>query len=177
MTSRTALAACLVALCSASCERERRPFEGPAAAAGRAQKTPITSLYAGAPPPAPGPASPYQHNAYAIGEGKRLYSVFNCAGCHAHGGGGMGPALMDDQWIYGSRPENVFNTIVEGRPNGMPSWRNKITDDQVWYLVAYVQSMNGLEPIDALPGRDDHLTAVTPENARPAVTPVQTGTP
>jgi len=91
--------------------------------------------------------------------------------------GGMGPPLMDDQWIYGSRPENIFNTIVEGRPNGMPSWRNKITDEQVWQLVAYVQSMNGLAPIDALPGRDDHLRSGTPENARPASTPVQTGKP
>ncbi len=137
----------------------------------------MTGLYAGAPPPPPAPASPFQHNAYAIGEGKRLYSAYNCVGCHSHGGGGMGPALMDDQWIYGSRPDNIFNTIVEGRPNGMPSWRNKITDEQVWQLVAYVQSMNGLAPIDALPGRDDHLKSATPENARPAATPVQTGKP
>jgi cytochrome c oxidase cbb3-type subunit III len=163
--------------CSAACERERRPFDSPAAAAERTQKASMTSLHAGAPPPPPAPFSPFQQNAYGIGEGKRLYSAFNCVGCHSHGGGGMGPALMDDQWIYGSRPENIFNTIVEGRPNGMPAWRNKITDEQVWQLVAYVQSMNGQVPIDALPGRDDHLSATTPENARPAATPVETGKP
>jgi cytochrome c oxidase cbb3-type subunit 3 len=82
---------------------------------------------------------------------------------------------MDDEWIYGSGPTNIFNSIVEGRPNGMPSWRNKIPDEQVWQLVAYVQSMGGQAPIDVLPGRDDHMKSGTPENGRPAATPVQTG--
>ena len=174
VVAASAAGACLL---FAACERERRPFQEPAAASARAKNSPITDLYAGAPPPPAPPYSPYQHNAYSISEGKRLYAAFNCVGCHAHGGGGMGPALIDDQWIYGSRPENIFNTIVEGRPNGMPAWRNKIPDQQVWQLVAYVQSMSGQVPIDALPGRDDHLSGGPPENAREAATPVQTGTP
>jgi len=45
---------------------------------------------------------------------------------------------MDDEWIYGFEPVNIFATIVEGRPNGMPSFRNRIPDYQVWQLVAYV---------------------------------------
>jgi len=175
------LAATVAAACAcltlAACERERRPFQEPAAASARAKNSPITDLHAGAPPPPAPPYSPYQHNAYSIGEGKRLYGAFNCVGCHAHGGGGMGPALMDDEWIYGSRPENIFNTIVEGRPNGMPAWRDKIPDQQVWQLVAYIQAMGGQVPIDALPGRDDHLSGGPPENARPAASRVQTGTP
>src|SRR6266545_1116448 len=36
----------------------------------------------------------YEGNAYAISEGQRLYHAFNCVGCHSHGGGGIGPALM-----------------------------------------------------------------------------------
>jgi cytochrome c oxidase cbb3-type subunit 3 len=84
---------------------------------------------------------------------------------------------MDDEWIYGSRAANIFETIVEGRPNGMPAFRGKIPDAQVWQLVAYVQAMSGNAPIDALPGRSDHLSLGTPENLRPAETPVQTGTP
>ena len=39
-----------------------------------------------------------------IAEGQRLYNAFNCVGCHAHGGGAIGPALMDDLWIHGSDP-------------------------------------------------------------------------
>ena len=72
--------------------------------------------------PPPPTVSPFQDNAYGISEGKRLFESFNCVGCHSHGGGGMGPALMDDRWIYGSRPENIYATILEGRPNGMPSF-------------------------------------------------------
>ncbi len=89
----------------------------------------------------------------------------------------MGPALMDDQWIYGSQPSNIFSSIVDGRPNGMPSWRNKIVDAQVWQLVAYVQSMSGRAPMTAMPGRSDHMRAGEAENNRAAQTPVQTGRP
>lgn len=160
-----------------ACQREVRPFvnELPVANA-RTLKPVLSQNYAGPPPPA-ADYSPFQNNAYGTAEGKRLFALYNCSGCHSHGGGGMGPALMDDKWIYGSRPANIFESIVEGRPNGMPSFRNKIPDAQVWQLVAYVQSMSGLETIDVLPGRSDHMRYSTPENARRAETPVQTGTP
>ena len=88
----------------------------------------------------PSDASKYEGSAYAVGEGKRLYSAYNCVGCHAHGGGAIGPALMDAEWIYGSRPEQIYSDIVQGRPNGMPSFAGKIPDYQVWELVAYVRS-------------------------------------
>jgi cytochrome c oxidase cbb3-type subunit 3 len=81
---------------------------------------------------------------------------------------------MDDKWIYGNQAANIFQTILE---NGMPSFRGKITDAQVWQLVAFVQSLNGQAPIAALPGRSDHLSSGQPENLRPAEQPVQTGHP
>ncbi len=137
----------------------------------------LSQIYPGGTPPAMNLTSPFQDNAYGISEGKRLFGQYNCSGCHANGGGGMGPALMDDKWIYGSNPENIFASIVEGRPNGMPSWKGKIPDEQVWQLVAYVQSMNGQSSIDSLPSRSDHMHATTPENLRPALKPVQTGAP
>ena len=161
----------------AGCEREMRPFQDLSAASARTQKPLLDPITPGSPlPPAP-EKSPFQGNAWGVAEGKRLFDFYNCSGCHSHGGGGMGPALMDDKWIYGSRPANIFETIVEGRPNGMPAWRNKIPDSQVWQLVAYIQSMNGQESIDVLPGRSDHMRYSTPENARRAETPVQTGKP
>jgi cytochrome c oxidase cbb3-type subunit 3 len=167
----------LMAAAFVACQRETRPFQSELPVASARTTTPVLSQnFAGPPPPAPD-YSPFQNNAWGTAEGKRLFDAYNCSGCHAHGGGGMGPPLMDDKWIYGSRPANIFETIVEGRPNGMPSFRNKIPDAQVWELVAYVQSMSGLERIDVLPGRSDHMRATTPENARRAETPVQTGTP
>jgi cytochrome c oxidase cbb3-type subunit III len=175
---QAAIPCCVLAfaLCVA-CERETRQFREPPLAATRPQQPVNNPLSAGPQRPSPPPTSPYQENAWGIAEGKRLFENFNCVGCHAHGGGGMGPALMDDEWIYGAHPANIFETIVQGRPNGMPSFRDRLPDQLVWQIVAYVQSMSGQAPIDALPGRSDHLRYSTPENARPAETPVQTGRP
>lgn len=77
----------------------------------------------------------------AIEDGKRLFNQYNCSGCHAAGGGAIGPALIDDQWIYGSSAANIFWTIVEGRPAGMPAFAGKISDDQIWRIAAFVRSL------------------------------------
>ena len=87
-------------------------------------------------------AARYYDNADAVNTGKRLFSQYNCSGCHSNGGGGMGPALMDDEWIYGDRLEQIHDTLVEGRPNGMPAWGGKIPDEQLWQIAAYVRSMS-----------------------------------
>jgi cytochrome c oxidase cbb3-type subunit III len=119
----------------------------------------------------------YSENAYAVNDGKRLYSAYNCVGCHAHGGGGMGPPLMDDRWIYGSEPQNIYATIVQGRPNGMPSFRGKVPDPQVWQLVAYVRALGGLARKDVAPGRNDDMTPHPSEQSLPPQTPVPSSVP
>jgi cytochrome c oxidase cbb3-type subunit III len=87
-------------------------------------------------------AARYYNNADAVITGKRLFAQYNCSGCHSNGGGGMGPDLMDDVWIYGSRLEQIHQTLVQGRPNGMPAWGGKIPDEQLWQIAAYVRSMS-----------------------------------
>jgi cytochrome c oxidase cbb3-type subunit 3 len=84
----------------------------------------------------------YYDNADAVATGKRLFGQYNCSGCHSNGGGGMAPSLMDDEWIYGGRLEQIHQTLVEGRPNGMPTWAGKISDSQLWQISAYVRSMS-----------------------------------
>jgi cytochrome c oxidase cbb3-type subunit 3 len=123
------------------------------------------------PSPAPG-RGPYEENAYGVSQGKTLYNGFNCSGCHSQGGGGMGPPLMDDKWLYGSEPENIFETIVQGRPNGMPAFGNKIVSDQVWQIVAYVRSMSGLLRKDVAPGRSDDMQVRSQEQATQKAVPV-----
>ena len=136
------------------------------------------SRLAPAPPAAGlGKAKEFEDNAYHIGQGKRLYAWFNCNGCHANGGGDSGPPLMDDRWIYGSSIENIVQTIREGRPNGMPSFRGKVPDDQIWELAAYVRSMSGLEPKAAAPGRNDDMHPHPAENRMPPPSPVPGGSP
>ncbi|HYG97530.1 MAG TPA: c-type cytochrome [Terriglobales bacterium] len=155
------------------CEREVRNFRATAAVSHPADtNVQQSSNQPGVPQPPPTadgksvvPAmyGTYSENAYAVGEGKRLYLAFNCYGCHANGGGGIGPPLLDGYWKYGGHPPDIYRSIVEGRPNGMPSFRGKIPEYQVWWLVAYVRSMSGNVPKDAAPSRSDHMSANKPE--------------
>jgi cytochrome c oxidase cbb3-type subunit 3 len=112
-------------------------------------------------------ASLYDNNANAIAQGQQLYLQMNCVGCHSHGGGGMGPPLMDDEWRYGGRIDQIATTIAEGRPNGMPAWRGKLTQDQIWDLAAYVRSLSGLPSKDAVSSRSESMSAGTPQTLTP----------
>lgn len=176
--TRTRLAAVLL-LALPGCRREEREFRPAPSSAETLRWTRMSDLQPGpeadagrslsksnATVPSDPVKNPYQESAFAVSEGKRLYSAFNCVGCHARGGGGMGPPLMDDSWLYGSDPEQVFSTIVEGRPNGMPRFGARIPEYQIWWLVAYVRSMSGLGSSSAAPGRSDEMSAGRPENSR-----------
>jgi len=111
---------------------------------------------AGAPPPVPsavgpvpGPGgvrnvatNPYSGNAIAVSEGRRLFTQMNCSGCHGgRGGGGMGPTLRDVDWRYGSRDDQIFDSIAQGRAKGMPAWGTRLPSDQIWKIVAYIKTM------------------------------------
>jgi cytochrome c oxidase cbb3-type subunit III len=149
-----------------ACEREEREFRSVAPTSAAADPVRMSALVPGPPTYEMDLKGPYDNNAYAISEGKQLYGYMNCVGCHAWGGGGIGPALMDDEWIYGSEPENIFATIVQGRPNGMPSFRGRLPNDRIWMLVAYVRSMSGLTGKNARPGRNDDMAVSVPERMR-----------
>jgi cytochrome c oxidase cbb3-type subunit III len=164
-----ALAAALLA----GCDRERRvldppPSTRPGPAVGAAQGD-LAPGAAGAGLKEVTHARDYDgENAWQIAQGKRLFRWFNCSGCHSSGGGGMGPPLMDDKWLYGHDPDAIYQTIMEGRPNGMPSFKGRVLDQQAWQLVAYVRSMNGLASKAARSGRGDELGgAIKPESERP----------
>ena len=161
-------------LTAAACERERRDFKLPNGDQLTAS-TRLTELQPGAPSLPAMTRSPFNGNAYGLSEGKRLYAAYNCVGCHAQGGGAIGPALMDHRWIYGSRPEQIYSTIVQGRPNGMPAFGGRIPEQQVWQLVAYVESMSGNAPKDAAPARNDDMQTGKPEMRREPRPPIQTG--
>ena len=167
--------ACGALALAAACERETRRYEEIPAASARHNDVRLTPLQPGEPQPETPTLSPYQENAYGIAEGKRLFAFYNCNGCHAMGGGGIGPALIDDKWIYGASPYQIHSTIVQGRPNGMPAFGGRVPDQQVWQLVAYVQSLSGNVPKDAAPGRNDDMSATKPELRKEREQPKQTG--
>src|SRR4051812_39181840 len=88
-----------------ACEREERGFRVKTPDSNRIQAKQLTEFTAGQALAISSVNNEYEKNALALSEGKRLFEQMNCVGCHAHGGGSIGPALMDDKWIYGSRPE------------------------------------------------------------------------
>jgi cytochrome c oxidase cbb3-type subunit 3 len=163
----------LATLALAACERESRSFATPMpnatpdASAERLTPNQPGLARTDKVAQAAGPGSPYEENAYGVQQGKRLYRWYNCGGCHANGGGGIGPALMDAEWRYGGEPAQIYQSIVQGRPNGMPSFGGHIPDDQVWQIVAYVRSMSGQLRKDVATSRSDTMYPGEAENARP----------
>ena len=88
--------------------------------------------------------NPYEGNPQAVAQGKRLYLQMNCAGCHAYdGAGNMGPDLTDTYWRYGGLPIQIYKTIQDGRPQGMPAWGVALSPDDIWKLVAFIESLGG----------------------------------
>ena len=142
MSSRFRLSV-LALLALAGCDRETRDFHGLALRSSNRSEA-------------------YGGNAFQLAQGQRLYAWMNCGGCHSHGGGGMGPPLRDDEWRYGGKMPQLVSTILNGRPNGMPSFRERITEDQAWQLATYVRSMSARTRQDMLGGRADEMANVEP---------------
>lgn len=108
------------------------------------QHVPVSGLHMG--PPAQ-LRNPYAGNRQAWMEGRKLFQSMNCAGCHAPGGGGgMGPALSDKDWIYGDSPGEIYLTILHGRPNGMPQWGTVLPPKAIWALVTYIKTLSQPNP-------------------------------
>jgi cytochrome c oxidase cbb3-type subunit 3 len=155
--SRAADALIAIALAAglAACDRETRDSRG----------TPLPETGPSADRLDPRPAA-YEGNAYQIAQGQRYYAWMNCAGCHFHGGGGIGPPLMDSTWRYGGSMPQIVESILEGRPNGMPSFKNRITQAQAWQLAAFVRSLSAQPRKDALPSRGDEMSNTEPLTIR-----------
>lgn len=107
---------------------------------------PATSLFPGGARVDPAIDNPYAGDAAAIAAGERHFAAFNCGGCHAPlGGGGMGPPLSDDEWIYGAEPAQIYLTIMHGRPEGMPAFGSMLPRQTIWELVAYIETLDEIE--------------------------------
>ena len=86
--------------------------------------------------------NPFEGDKRALGIGAQLFVAYNCVDCHgADGAGAMGPGFQDGRWHFGGSAAAVFESIYQGRPEGMPSWGGRITDDQIWMLATYVRSL------------------------------------
>lgn len=152
------------------CDREKRDLrlDPPALEAFDAVAT-LPNGIGGAPPDIDAAmGKPYENNAYQLSQGKRLYEWFNCTGCHANGGGAAGPAFLDGWWRYGPDMVSIFVSIQDGRPHGMPAFRDKLTTDQIWQLAGYVQTIGMYSAKTASSSRNDEMQSRPGESRGPA---------
>jgi len=86
----------------------------------------------------------------AMKTGQRLF-INNCSTCHgSDAGGAVGfPSLKDRDWLYGSDPEIIKTSILEGRNGNMPPMAAALGGEQgVDEVANYVMSLSGA-PADA----------------------------
>jgi cytochrome c len=159
------------AMAAAACKGERA---GGTQEAGGATETRVTAkdrIPAGGvlpPPNALSAARPANLNPDA---GAALFGSMNCDGCHGGGAvGWVGPSLVDGRWRYGGSDEEIFTSIVYGRPKGMPAYGGVIGTDGAWMLVAYIksQAIPSVVPTTSwLAGGNATATPVAPAVAGP----------
>ena len=79
-----------------------------------------------------------------IKKGEEVF-VNNCVACHLEGGkGDIGPNLTDEYWLWAKgSPETIFPVVFNGvLENGMPNWSETLSVDEIYQVVAYVQTFH-----------------------------------
>jgi cytochrome c oxidase cbb3-type subunit 3 len=83
----------------------------------------------------------------AVALGRSIFAN-TCATCHGSSGqGAIGyPNLTDDIWHWGGSPEQILQTVLDGREGIMPEWGTVLTGmggpEAVDYTVAYVRTLS-----------------------------------
>ncbi|GAA6166395.1 cytochrome-c oxidase, cbb3-type subunit III [Sessilibacter corallicola] len=86
-----------------------------------------------------------EHDAAKAELGKPLF-LQNCAVCHGAEGKGLhltgAPNLVDDIWLYDGSPAGIRQSIRDGRQGVMPAQGDKLREDKIHLLTAYVYSLS-----------------------------------
>ncbi|GFO67113.1 hypothetical protein GMLC_06920 [Geomonas limicola] len=76
-----------------------------------------------------------------VAAGKKEFAE-RCAACHgASAKGGIGPDLTQVKYKFGKAPDAIAQSIAEGRPGGMPSFKNDLSKEKIEGLVQYLLSL------------------------------------
>jgi cbb3-type cytochrome c oxidase subunit III len=76
---------------------------------------------------------------------KQGASIFKkkCMNCHGENAqGGICPNLVDDEWKYGGTDDDIYKSISEGRPGGMPNWNETLGEEKIKSVIAYIRNLN-----------------------------------
>ena len=84
------------------------------------------------------------HDSVRAALGKPKFAV--CAACHGADGKGNqdigAPNLTDDIWLHGYGEDAIIAMINNGKTNQMPAQKDKLTEDQIRVLTAYVWGLS-----------------------------------
>lgn len=82
----------------------------------------------------------------ALEVGNRLFLNY-CSQCHGSDAGGASgfPSLADNDWLWGGSPEQIEQSISQGRTGVMPGHLPIIGEDGVKNVAQYVLSLSGRE--------------------------------
>jgi mono/diheme cytochrome c family protein len=103
--------------------------------------------------------SPYADYQSVAQEGRDKYLAAGCNGCHGMGGGGMGPPLTNQVWVYGKDDDTLFRLIALGSDElqkqgyvrkgsenvvgPMPPMGSIVkSNDDMWKIIAWIRSVN-----------------------------------
>jgi cytochrome c oxidase cbb3-type subunit 3 len=83
----------------------------------------------------------YAGDKEAIKEGKEIYAT-TCAPCHnADATGGIGPNLTAATLKFGATEKSIYESISNGRPNGMPPFHQQIGSEKISKVTAFLESL------------------------------------
>jgi cytochrome c oxidase cbb3-type subunit 3 len=95
-----------------------------------------------------------------IAAGAEIFTT-TCASCHkADLSGGIGPSLVDAEWIHGGTGPDIVKTVTDGvSDKGMPAWGAILGPKKVLQVAAFVLSKQVLDPV---PASGEVVAAVVP---------------
>src|SRR2546426_11228432 len=94
--------------------------------------------------------NPLRNDDASVAEGRKTY-VRLCASCHGPSGkgdgsmalaGGTPSNLADETWDHGSSDGEIFVVIRDGVSSDMESYKDKLTEKQMWKLGNYIRSLS-----------------------------------
>lgn len=111
-----------------------------------------------------------------VRQGEELYQE-NCTSCHGDGAKGDGPDaaslpdapkdLTDQELMAGKSSVNLYEAISQGVPPSMPAYGDKLSEDEIWALAAFLRDLT-------LSRSEGELAAA--ETSPPAAAETVTGT-
>jgi mono/diheme cytochrome c family protein len=91
--------------------------------------------------------NPIEPSEESVGKGMILY-IRNCASCHGREGLGDGPKAQTLETFSGDMSSDAYQSQTDGEHfykskfgrGEMPSYENKLSDEQIWHLVNYMRT-------------------------------------